>query len=117
MDKTIAFCGLVCTECEAYLATQANDLAALERMAIKSREQFNQPNITAESLMCDGGLAPSDRLCGYCYECQVRACGQERAVANCAHCTDYACAKLETFWGMAPQARATLDGIRAGLRA
>ena len=29
MDKMIAYCGLVCTDCEAYIATQANDLAAL----------------------------------------------------------------------------------------
>jgi len=38
-------------------------------------------------------------------------------VVNCAHCDDYACDKLEAFFGMAPNARTTLDGIRAGLMA
>lgn len=117
MDKMIAYCGLVCTDCEAYIATQANDLAALERMAARAREQFNNPDITIKSAMCDGCLSGSERLCGYCFECQVCACGRERNMINCAHCSDYACEKLEGFFGMAPHARATLDGIRASLAA
>ena len=115
MDKMIATCGLVCTDCEAYVATQANDLVTLERMAAKAREEFNMPDITVESAMCDGCLSNGERLCGYCFECQVRACGMERGMVNCAHCDDYACDKLEAFFGMASNARTTLDNIRAGL--
>ncbi|MBN1875577.1 MAG: DUF3795 domain-containing protein, partial [Anaerolineae bacterium] len=33
MDKIIAYCGLNCAECPAYLATQANDMEALEHVA------------------------------------------------------------------------------------
>ena len=117
MDKIIAYCGLVCTDCEAYIATQANDLAALEQMAARAREQFNNPDLTIESAMCDGCLGSDGRKCGYCFVCQVRACGMERGVVNCAHCDDYACEKLEGFFGMAPHARASLDGIRADLAA
>jgi hypothetical protein len=36
-------------------------------------------------------------------------------VANCAGCADYACEKLEGFFGFVPEARATLDRIRSGL--
>ena len=117
MEKMIGYCGLVCTECEAYLATQANDWPALEHMAAKAREEYGAPQATAESVLCDGCLATSGRQCGYCHECQVRACAMERGLANCAHCQDYACDKLETFFGMAPHARGTLDSIRAGLAA
>jgi len=115
MDKMIAYCGLVCTDCEAYIATQANDLAALERMAARARDQFNNPDITIESAMCDGCLSDSERLCGYCFECQVRACGMARGVVNCAYCDDYGCEKIEGFFGFVPAARATLDGIRQSL--
>ena len=115
MDKIIAYCGLVCTDCEAYIATQANDLDALEQMAARAREQFNNPELTIESAMCDGCLGSDGRKCGYCFVCQVRACGMERGVVNCAHCDDYACEKLEDFFGMAPHARASLDGVRRGL--
>jgi hypothetical protein len=39
----------------------------------------------------------------------------DRGMTNCAHCPEYACDKIETFFGMAPQARTSLDGIRVGL--
>jgi hypothetical protein len=38
-----------------------------------------------------------------------------RNLANCAHCADYGCQKLSSFWSMAPEARTTLDQIRADL--
>ena len=114
MVKIIAYCGLTCTECEAYLATQANDRAALERVATKWREEFNAPNITVEYVICDGCLASADRLGGHCPDCDIRACGVARGLANCAYCDDYACDKLEAFFGFVPTARANLDAIRQG---
>ena len=33
MDRIIAYCGLTYSSCEAYLATKANDPAAIERVA------------------------------------------------------------------------------------
>ena len=117
MDNMIAYCGLVCTDCPAYLATRANDMEALERLAIQARQEYGQPDATAEGSMCDGCLSDGPRLCGYCAQCDVRACALALNVANCGHCPDYGCAKLETFWGLAPSARATLDQVRAGLAA
>lgn len=115
MEEMIAYCGLVCTHCPVYVATQANDLEALERLAAHAREAYNQPDATAESSMCDGCLAESTRLCGYCAVCDVRACARALNLANCAHCADYACDKLEAFWSMAPEGRTILDTVRAGL--
>jgi hypothetical protein len=115
MDKMTAYCGLVCTDCEAFLATQANDWAALEQMATKAREEYGVPDASAESVLCDGCLSSGGHLSGYCLECLVRACGMKRNVLTCAHCDDYACEKLEAFWAMAPDARTMLDSIRTGL--
>jgi hypothetical protein len=39
----------------------------------------------------------------------------ERSVINCAHCEDYGCERIEGFFGFVPEARATLDRVRAGL--
>jgi hypothetical protein len=115
VDKTIAYCGLVCTDCPAYVATQADDRAALEQVAARWREEYNSPDISVESVICDGCLGSNGRHCSHCFECEVRACGMARGVANCAHCPDYACEKLDGFLSFVPEARATLDGIRAGL--
>lgn len=116
MDKIIAYCGLVCSECPAYVATQADDRAALERVAAQWREQFNAPDLTADSIICDGCLGGNGgRLAAYCSVCEIRACGATRGVVNCAHCADYACERLEGFLGQAPHARTVLDEIRRAL--
>ena len=115
MDKIIAYCGLVCSGCPAYVATQADDLAALERVAAQWREEYNAPDMTIESVLCDGCLTDNGRTCGYCKQCEVRACGVDRGVVNCAHCTDYACEKLGAFFTQAPGAQAVLDEVRRAL--
>ena len=54
METMIAYCGLTCTSCEAYVATQANDLAALERLAAYARK--------LRTARCDGGEHDVRRL-------------------------------------------------------
>jgi len=116
MNQLIAFCGLDCAKCEAYLATQANDQAAQERVLAKWRQEFNAPNMTLADVTCDGCLAFDGRLGGYCGQCPIRACGVERMVANCAYCADYVgCEKLAGFFVQAPAAKTTLDEIRRTL--
>ena len=115
MERIVAYCGLVCSECESYVATQANDLEALERVAQHAREAFGMEDATAESTMCDGCLTDDGRQISYCAQCKIRACAVERGVVNCAHCEDYACELLDEIFGHSDEARQTLDGIRAGL--
>ena len=115
MDRIIAYCGLICTDCPAYIATQADDQAALEKVAAQWREAFNAPDITADSIICDGCLGEAGRKCGHCAECEIRACAVERGIVNCAHCAEYACDKLKGFFGFAPEAQAVLDEIQRSL--
>jgi hypothetical protein len=113
-DRIIAYCGLICTECPAYVATQADDREGLERVAAQWREQFEEPDITADSVVCDGCLGEG-RHSGYCSICAIRACAMERGVVNCGHCADYACEQLDSFLTHVPEARDLLDGIRSTL--
>lgn len=116
MTPMIAFCGLDCSKCEAYLATQANDEAEKERIAAQWRQQFSAPSITAAYVTCDGCTDLQGHAGGHCLECDIRACALERGVANCAHCTGYeGCDRLARFLGEVPAAKATLDEIRRGL--
>jgi len=114
MERIIAYCGIACTDCSAYVATQADDRAALERVAVQWRDEFDLPDLTIESVICDGCLGSDGRRCYYCADCEIRACGVERGVANCAYCADYACERLERIFevGFDPHARETLDQIR-----
>ncbi len=112
-DQIIAYCGLSCSECDSYLATQARDMAALQQLA----ERFNRDygsSLTAEDCLCDGCLGNGHKI-AYCAECKIRACASAMGIASCAHCVDYGCPTLASFLEHAPQARETLERLRATL--
>jgi Protein of unknown function (DUF3795) len=111
MTTLIAACGLDCAQCEAYVATQANDLVALEQVAEKWTKEFNAPGLTAANVQCDGCMTEGRKI-GNCAECKMRLCAIERGLANCAACPDYACEQLAAFFQMVPQAKVNLDALR-----
>ena len=53
MKKLIAYCGLDCEKCEAYIATKNNDNALREKVA-KEWSELNGVDITPEMINCDG---------------------------------------------------------------
>jgi len=113
-ERMIAYCGLVCSECPAYVATQADDSEALQRVAAEWGKETNTP-LTAADCLCDGCLSDSDRLFGYCSKCKMRACAMERGMVTCAHCDDYGCEKITGFLEHAPDAKTMLEQIRQAL--
>lgn len=114
MEEIIAYCGIVCTECPAYIATQNDDPEALKRTAEKWSEEY-QSDIKADDVICDGCLLGHTRYCSHCAECEIRACAIAKDMANCAHCDQYGCEKLTGFLQFVPTAKAKLDEIRAAL--
>ncbi|KPK99539.1 MAG: hypothetical protein AMJ91_07400 [candidate division Zixibacteria bacterium SM23_73_3] len=113
MEKMIGFCGLDCSECPAFIATKKDDDEERKKVAQKWNKEF-KANLKPEDINCDGCLIDSERLFNYCKVCEIRKCGKEQKVENCAYCDDYACDKLIEFFTKAPEAKTTLDGIRAG---
>jgi hypothetical protein len=115
VDRMIAHCGMVCSDCEAYENRHTNDREAMERVAARWRVAFNRPDATADDVICDGCTAQG-RHWVRCAECPIRACAAERGVANCAYCDDYdTCEKLTELIASIPEAKAMLDAIRASL--
>lgn len=53
MDDLIAYCGLNCASCDAYLATLHNDQALRERTA-KLWAELNNAPILPEHINCQG---------------------------------------------------------------
>jgi hypothetical protein len=122
VKEIIACCGLACSACPAYVATQSGERDVLERVAAEWRELFGLPDITADDVACDGCLVRDGRLWVHCADCVVRICAMGRGVVNCGHCPDYACDKLEAVFDYIDSAqvpaedaqdpRAVLDDIR-----
>ena len=111
MDKMIAYCGIVCTECPAFIATQENDDAKRKEVAEMWSKQYNM-SVKPQDINCDGCKSEGKRLIGYCHVCEIRKCGQGKYVENCAYCDEYGCEKLTKFIATVPNAKATLEGIR-----
>jgi hypothetical protein len=111
----VAFCGIVCTDCRAFIATQRDDAKLKKEVAEawSTKEEI----LEAEDISCDGCLATGRRLPEFCGICEVRRCGYEKGVENCAHCREFPCGKLIGFWGNfgGTEPKETLEGIRKEL--
>lgn len=113
MSAIIAFCGINCSECPAYLATQADDDVARAAVVEKWTVEHNAKGLTIEAINCDGCLAVGGKLFGHCSQCKIRACGLEHKLDNCAQCGEYeSCKKLQEFFGFVPEAKTNLEKIR-----
>lgn len=113
--KMIACCGLVCSDCPAYLATQANDEENIAATAEQWSKQFGA-DIKSESVWCDGCTAPG-RKCGHCGECEIRSCATAAGLDNCGHCAKMTeCEKIQGFFKMVPPAKDTLEIVATSLK-
>jgi len=113
MDILIGPCGVNCSECTTYIATQNDDNAYREATAQRMKEQYNI-EVRAEDINCAGCLEPDQRI-GYCAICKIRICALHREIENCAFCLDYPCADVEHFHEKAPQAKVYIETLRAEL--
>ncbi len=110
----IAFCGLVCSECPAFIATKEDDDNKRKETAEEWSKQFNT-SIKPEDINCEGCVSNSEVLFSHPRLCEIRKCGQEKGITNCAHCDEYACDRLNDFFKGVPGAKVTLDSIRKTL--
>jgi hypothetical protein len=113
-EKIVAYCGIGCSECPTYIATQKNDDKMREETAKKWSEMFHS-GIKPGDINCDGCTSSSSKLFDYCGKCDIRKCGKEKGVKNCAYCAEYPCEKLSAFLKNVPEAKAVLDGIKKTL--
>ncbi|MGY5854321.1 MAG: DUF3795 domain-containing protein [Candidatus Thorarchaeota archaeon] len=90
-----AYCGLICTDCEAYIAKRTND----DNLRKKTAKLWTGPtwSVKPGEVNCDGCKSSSGTLFKHCINCAVRACAIEKGVDTCAHCDSYPCTPLEAM--------------------
>ena len=87
MKDMIAYCGLDCEKCDAYLATIHDDQALREKTA-KLWAELNQAPILPEHINCQGCRVAGiktvfcDSLCG------IRQCALKKGVTTCGGCPE-----------------------------
>jgi hypothetical protein len=114
MEKKIAMCGIVCSDCGAFQATRDDDDQKRREVAELWSKEYGS-DIKPEDINCESCRSDSDNVFNYTKVCEIRKCGKEKAVENCAHCADYACERLQEFFGMVPDAKKRLDEIKEAL--
>ncbi|NHJ25387.1 MAG: DUF3795 domain-containing protein [Candidatus Lokiarchaeota archaeon] len=108
----IAYCGINCSECPAYLATQKDDYEELKKVA---KEWSNESmSFKPEEIYCDG-CNQEECIFRWCRECPIRSCCREKGFKNCAYCEDYFCDNLKMTFDKTPSAKERLDEIRKNL--
>ena len=109
MREMIAYCGLDCEKCEAYIATQ-NDDDELRRKVARKWSELNGVEITPEMINCDG-CRTNGRKTVYCDRlCQIRQCAMGKGIETCGRCGDMmACKKVAIVIGNNQEA---LDNLK-----
>ena len=90
MGDMIAYCGLDCKKCDAYIAT-ANDDQSLREKTAKLWAQLNNAPILPEHINCHGCRSDGVKTVFCENMCEIRKCAMKKGVSTCGQC-----AKLET---------------------
>ena len=110
--KMRAYCGLLCTECPAYVALRTND----NDLRARTAQRWSAPSysVTPEEVNCDGCKSDGGKLFKQCGVCAVRQCASKKRLENCAYCDKYPCTNLEQLFKMIGEdkTRVVLDDIR-----
>lgn len=111
MDKYIAYCGLDCKKCDAYIATVNNDDALREKVA-RLWSEWNQAEITPDMIHCEGCRVDGVKT-PYCDAlCPIRQCAAARALETCGDCGEKAaCQHLAMITGNDDDARRNLGMV------
>ena len=87
MRDTIAYCGLDCEKCDAYIATKNNDQALREKTAKAWAELYNSP-ILPEHINCEGCRIDGIKMI-YCDKmCGIRKCAMKKGFTTCGDCPE-----------------------------
>lgn len=113
MEKIIAYCGYICNECPVYIATRDNDND--KKIELSKQWSNEKYTVTPEDINCLGCSPECSHHFRFCGECEIRLCGLNKKIKNCAYCNEYPCDKLNKPFEITPQSKILLDEIRKNL--
>ncbi|NVM18419.1 MAG: DUF3795 domain-containing protein [Candidatus Lokiarchaeota archaeon] len=112
MGKMLSYCGINCTECPEYLATQKNDEKEIKKIA--NQWSSDAMKFTPEEIYCDG-CSNEGKLFNWAPKCDKRICCIDKKLENCAYCGDYICSILKNSLDKSPSAKQNLEEIKQNL--
>lgn len=84
-NELIAYCGIDCSKCDAYIATTTNDQTLLAKTAAYW-SKLNGVTITPEDLRCEGCRTSGVKTM-YCSSlCKIKQCAISKQYETCGNC-------------------------------
>ena len=111
MRDMIAYCGLDCEKCDAYLAT-INDDQALREKTAKLWSELNHAPILPEHINCQGCRVDGVKTV-YCESlCGIRQCALQKGVTTCGDCPELeSCQTVGAILSNNPRCAGEPEGI------
>ena len=107
MEKIIAYCGLDCAQCGAYLAMKNNDDALRAKTAAEWTKNYKF-NFTSDMINCSSCTGNGVQI-GHCSQCGMRKCAIARKVVNCGACDEFkTCKTINDFMKQVPSVKENL---------
>ena len=106
--RMIAYCGIDCSKCLAYQATQENNTEKLKAVAEQWSEEF-KADIEPEQAICDGCKAGKRKSAHCKNDCKIRVCCLKKAIDSCIECEKDPCKQEAFVLKNAPEAKANLE--------
>ena len=111
MKKLIAYCGLDCETCYAYLATIHDDQTLREKTA-QLWASLNQAPILPEHINCEGCRVDGVKT-PYCsHMCQIRKCAVAKKVHTCGDCPEME--RCEILGAVTANSQQALENLKQG---
>jgi len=91
----IAYCGIDCSKCSSYLATQSGNEKELANVAKALSKRYNT-EVKPDYVICDGCKAEK-RHSYFCSNlCKMRLCCIEQGFDSCRSCQEFPCEDLQS---------------------
>ncbi len=87
MKELIAYCGLDCEKCDAYIATATDDQELREKTATLWTKLNNTP-IDPEDINCEGCRADGEKAVFCDSLCAIRQCARGKGMNTCGDCPE-----------------------------
>ena len=110
MDTVMSACGVLCSDCPAYLAKEKG-IAHQKRTADAWLRIYGRSE-RVEDIACGGCLSPDDQAFHTSRNCKARRCCIARGFSSCAECSAKSCADLgraQSVWDGVPEIGKTLS--------
>jgi hypothetical protein len=110
MDGLMSACGVMCSDCGAYLA--ASKGPAYQQEVADAWRRIYGLEEKAANISCAGCLSPDEQVFHTSVRCTARRCCLNKGFKSCAECPEESCALLaraQSVWDGVPQIGATLS--------